>query len=221
MQVINEVKRIKDDLGGTIDGEDNLARMILIEQAIDAANEIKDVVSRSYAFCDCIISIVEFARESSNEQALEQVDSLFEEITNKGAYVRAQAFYALALASFERESEAEEIILDAIRNTVLIKDDFDRRDAILDLATSAGDISFITNNTDLIETAIALSQKLTKGQKAYLYGYLSVILEGEEGISLMRDAVDIANEIKDPITRSKVFLELSNLFTSFNKKFEM
>ena len=44
------VRRIKDDLGKTIDEADNLAKMIMIEQGIDAAYEIEEPISRSYAF---------------------------------------------------------------------------------------------------------------------------------------------------------------------------
>jgi len=212
--------RSKDDIGKTVDKEDNLARMILIEQGIDAAYDIKEVVSRSYAFCDCILGIVEYAREVGQEDSLEKVPALFKEIVNKGAYVRAQSFYAVALASFEHEEEAESVLLEAIKNSTQIKDDFDRSDAILDIATAAGDISFLLERHELINTALGLSDNLTDGQKAYLYGYLSVILTGEESTSLMRKAVDIANSIKDPITKSKVYLELSTLSTNFNKKME-
>ena len=67
---------------------------------------------------------------------------------------------------------------------------------------------------------MGLAENLTEGQKAYLFGYLSVILTGDESTSLMRKAIDIANSIKDPITKSKVYLELSTLSTNFNKKFE-
>lgn len=215
------LKKIRDDLGGTIDSEDNLARMILIEQAIDAAHDIDEEISRSYAYCDCVIGIVEFAREGNNDHVLERVPLLLDKIMNTGAYVRAQSFYALALASFDRAEEANEILVDAIRNAVSIKDDFDRRDALLDIATTAADISLLTDNDEMINTALNLSDELTQGQKAYLYGYLSVILTGEEAVSLMREAVDLANEINDPITKSKVFLELSSLQSNFNRKFEL
>ncbi len=207
----------KDDLGKTVDQEDNLARMILIEQAVDAAYEIEDKVSRSYAFCDCIIGIIEYAREINKEDTMENIPSLFTEITNKGAYVRAQSFYAIALASFGHEDEAENILLEAIRNSIGIKDDFDRRDAMLDIATAAGDMSFLLDKKELITTALTLIENLTKAQKAYLYGYLSVILTDEESTSLMRKAVDVANSIRDPIARSKVYLELSSLSTTIDK----
>ncbi len=207
----------KDDLGKTVDQEDNLARMILIEQAVDAAYEIEDKVSRSYAFCDCIIGIIEYAREINKEDTMEKIPTLFTEITNKGAYVRAQSFYAIALASFGHEDESENILLEAIRNSIGIKDDFDRRDAMLDIATAAGDMSFLLDKTELITTALTLIENLTKAQKAYLYGYLSVILTDEESTSLMRKAVDVANSIRDPIARSKVYLELSSLSTTIDK----
>ncbi|MHA1555888.1 MAG: hypothetical protein ACTSPM_03040 [Candidatus Heimdallarchaeota archaeon] len=207
----------KDDLGKTVDQEDNLARMILIEQAVDAAYEIEDKVSRSYAFCDCIIGIIEYAREINKEDTMEKIPTLFTEITNKGAYVRAQSFYAIALASFGHEDESENILLEAIRNSIGIKDDFDRRDAMLDIATAAGDMSFILDKNELITTALTLIENLTKAQKAYLYGYLSVILTDEESTSLMRKAVDVANSIRDPIARSKVYLELSSLSTTIDK----
>jgi len=207
----------KDDLGKTVDQEDNLARMILIEQAVDAAYEIEDKVSRSYAFCDCIIGIIEYAREINKEDTMEKIPTLFTEITNKGAYVRAQSFYAIALASFGHEDESENILLEAIRNSIGIKDDFDRRDAMLDIATAAGDMSFILDKNELITTALTLIENLTKAQKAYLYGYLSVILTDEESTSLMRKAVDVANSIRDPIARSKVYLELSSLSTIIDK----
>ncbi|MHA1461787.1 MAG: hypothetical protein ACTSQ0_01820 [Candidatus Heimdallarchaeota archaeon] len=207
----------KDDLGKTVDQEDNLARMILIEQAVDAAYEIEDKVSRSYAFCDCIIGIIEYAREINKEDTMEKIPTLFTEITNKGAYVRAQSFYAIALASFGHEDESENILLEAIRNSIGIKDDFDRRDAMLDIATAAGDMSFILDKNELITTALTLIENLTKAQKAYLYGYLSVVLTDEESTSLMRKAVDVANSIRDPIARSKVYLELSSLSTIIDK----
>lgn len=217
---MNNKVQNKDDLGKTVDQEDNLARMILIEQAVDAAYEIEEEVSRSYAFCDCIIGIIEYAREISKEDTLEKIPALFTEITNQGAYVRAQSFYAIALASFEHEEEAESILLEAIRNSTKIKDEFDRRDAILDIATAAGDISFLIDKSELITTALALTENLTKAQKAYLYGYLSVILSDEERTSLIRKAVDVANSIRDPIARSKVFLELSSLSTTIDKTYE-
>ncbi len=210
----------KDDLGKTVDQEDNLARMILIEQAVDAAFEIEDKVSRSYAFCDCIIGIIEYAREINKEDTLEKIPALFTEIDNKGAYVRAQSFYAIALASFGYEDEAENILLEAIKNSTKIKDDFDRRDAILDITTAAGDMSFLLEKSELIVTALNLAENLAKAQKAYLYGYLSVILSGEESTSLIRKAVDVANSIRDPIARSKVYLELSSLSTNLEKTFE-
>lgn len=214
------MKKIKDDLGGTIDSEDNLAKMILIESSIDAAEEIDEEISKSYAFCDCIIGIVEFAREVNNDEVLGRVPLLLEKIKNTGALVRALSYYAISLASFDRGEEAEEILFDAIRKTTMIKDDFDRRDALLDLATSAADLSVLLNNNDFIDTALNLSEELTKGQKSYLYGYLSMLITGEESISLMREAVDLANDIDDPITRSKVFLELSSLQSNIDKKFE-
>ncbi|MHA1367295.1 MAG: hypothetical protein ACTSP5_12915, partial [Candidatus Heimdallarchaeota archaeon] len=59
-----------------------------------------------------------------------------------------------------------------------------------------------------------------KGQIAYLYGYLANILDGEESKSLMREAVEIAGKVKDPIIRSKVFLELAGLMSNFKQKYE-
>lgn len=217
------MKKTKDDLGSTIDGEDNLARMILIEQAIDAAYEIDEDISRSYAFCDCIIGVVEFARESNNEEVLQRVHPLLEEINNKGAYVRAQSAYSLVIASFGRIEESIQVLEEAIKNAQLIKDDFDKRDALLDLATSAADIALIADNTNLTEIALTLANELTKGQRAYLYGYLSTLKneDDEESKSLMREAVSIADEISDPITRSKVFLELASLFSNEPSKYEM
>lgn len=218
---VSNTKKYKDDIGRTIDGEDNLAKMILIEQAIDASFEIDEEVSRSYAFCDCIISIVEFARESHNEETLERVKSLFKEIINNGAYVRAQSYYALGLASFGRIEEAETLIAEAIENTTLIKDDFDKRDAILDIATTVADLSIIADKPEFIELALDLAVELTKGQKAYLYGYLSTVISDEKrSKTLMRKAVEIVDKIRDPITKSKVFLELSNLITNLDNNFE-
>ncbi|MHA1125661.1 MAG: hypothetical protein ACTSO7_08470 [Candidatus Heimdallarchaeota archaeon] len=214
------MKRTKDDIGSTIDGEDNLAKMIMIEQAIDSAEEITDNVSQSYAFCDCVIAIVELARETSNQEALEGVKPLLKKIVNTGANVRAQSYYAIALASFNSGEEAQAILQKAIKRSFEIKDDFDRRDAILDIATAAGDISFLNENKAMIETALNLSSHITKGQMAYLYGYLSNILEGEESKALMREAVEMAGNIKDPITRSKVFLELASLLSNFKQKYE-
>jgi len=113
------MKRTKDDIGSTIDGEDNLAKMIMIEQAIDSAEEITEEVSRSYAFCDsrsyafcdCVITIVELARETNNKDALEGVKPLLKKIENISAYVRAQSYYAIALASFNEGEEAQAILL--------------------------------------------------------------------------------------------------------------
>ena len=214
------MKRTKDDIGSTIDGEDNLAKMIMIEQAIDSAEEITEEISRSYAFCDCVIAIVELARETGNQDALEGVKSLLKKIENTGAYVRAQSYYAIALAAFDSGEEAQAILQRAIKKSFQIKDDFDRKDAILDIATAAGDISFLNENKAMIETALNLSPHLTKGQIAYLYGYLANILEGEESKSLMGEAVELAGNIKDPITRSKVFLELASLLSNYKQKYE-
>ncbi|MGC9778281.1 MAG: hypothetical protein HZR80_03475 [Candidatus Heimdallarchaeota archaeon] len=211
------MKKIRDDIGKTIDSEDNLPKMILIEQAIDSAYEIEEPVSRSYAFCDCIIAILEFARETSNEETLEGIIPLLDQINNKGAYARAKCYLAVVLASFNKTDEAEDALLDAINYATEIRDDFDRRDAFLDIATSLGDISFMQNKRKLLDMSLHFSDQLTQGQKAYLLGYLSTIISDEDGIALMRDAIEIANKIKDPITRSKVFLELSSLLTNFNK----
>ncbi len=211
------MKKIRDDIGKTIDSEDNLPKMILIEQAIDSAYEIEEPVSRSYAFCDCIIAILEFARETSNEETLERIVPLLDQINNKGAYARAKCYLAVVLASFNRTDEAEDALLEAINYATEIRDDFDRRDAFLDIATSLGDISFMQNKRKLLDMSLHFSDQLTQGQKAYLFGYLSTIISDEDGIALMRDAIEIANKIKDPITRSKVFLELSGLLTNFNK----
>jgi len=214
------MKRTKDDIGSTIDGEDNLAKMIMIEQAIDSAEQIAEEVSQSYAFCDCIIAIVELARETGNQDALDGVKSLLRKTKNIGAHVRAQSYFAIALASFNFSEEAKEILQKAIKKSFQIEDDFDRRDAILDIATAAGDISFLNENKSMLETALNLSTHLTKGQTAYLYGYLANIIEGEESKFLMREAVTIAGNIPDPSTRSKVFLELANLLSNFKQKYE-
>lgn len=214
-KVKNQVKRTKDDIGNTIDGEDNLAKMIMIEQAIESAEEIRDKISRSYAFCDCIITIVELARETNDKEALDGVEPLLEKIDIKAAYVRAQSYNAIALASFNEGDEAEAILQRAIKKSFEIKDEFVRRDAIMDIATAAGDISFLAENKTFIEMAVNLSTHLTKGQTAYLYGYLANILDGEESKSLMREAVEIAREVKDPVTRSKAFLELAGLMSKY------
>lgn len=210
------MKKIKDDIGKTVDSEDNLPKMILIEQAIDSSYEISEPISRSYAFCDCIIAILEFARETNNEETLERIGPLIDQIINKGAYARAKCYLAVVLASFNKVDEAEEALLDAINHATEIRDDFDRRDAFLDIATSLGDISFIQNKRKLLDMSLHFSDQLTQGQKAYLYGYLSAILPDEDGKSLMREAIEIANNIKDPITKSKVLLELSSLLTNYN-----
>ena len=212
--------RRKDDLGKTVDTEDNLARMILIEQGIDVAYEIKDKISRSYAFCDCIIGIVEYAREVSEEDSLEKIPSLLEEIEDTGAYVRAQSYYAFALASFDHEDEAENILMNAIKKTTKIRDEFDRRDAVLDAAIAATDLSFLLEKSELVDIALNLAEQLTKGQKAYLYGYIASTLPEEEGASLLGTAIEIANSINDPTTKCKAYLELSTLSSTFNKKFE-
>ncbi|MHA1212074.1 MAG: hypothetical protein ACTSSH_06400, partial [Candidatus Heimdallarchaeota archaeon] len=216
-----KMKRIRDDLGSTIDGEDNLAKMIMIEQAIDAACEIEEPVSKSYAYSDCILAILEFSREVNNETNLERVEALLEQVTNKGAKARTLSYLAVVQASFGHEEKAESSILEAIKTTALIKDDFDRRDALLDIATSAGDLFFLLNKRAMFDTALSFSDRLTRGQKAYLYGYLASLLTDKEGTSLMRQALEVAETIKDPITRSKVFLELASLLTNFQKKLDV
>ena len=218
--MIVKLKRIKDDIESTIDAEDNLQKMILIEQAIDAAYEIEERISRSYAFCDCVIAILEFARETNNEKTIERIHPLLEEITNKGAFARALSYLSVVLASFNKETEAEEALLEAIKNTDLIKDDFDRRDALLDIATSAGDIFYISNKRKMLDLAYDFAEQLTSGQKAYLYGYIATLLPEEEGAQVMRTAIEIADQITDPITRSKVFLELSGLLSNGSKDVE-
>ncbi len=205
------VRRIKDDLGKTIDEADNLAKMIMIEQAIDAAYEIDEPISRSYAFCDCIIAIAEFARETSSYETLERTQPLLEQITNRGATARALCYLAVVLSSLGSEDEAEKALLDAIKYASEIRDDFDRRDALLEIATSAADMSFLLNKPKFINLGLQFQDQLTDGQKAYLFGYLSTILPTEEGTQLFREAMNIANQIKDPITRSKVYLELASL----------
>ena len=207
----------KDDFDRTIDKEDNLTKMILIEQAIDTSFEIDDEISRSYAFCDCVMAIVEFAKETANEAPLERIKELLEQIHNKGAYVRALAYYALGLASFEHEEEASEYLALAIEFAHKIKDDFDRRDAFLEIATTAADISFLTDEKEIINLPLKIAEYLTNGQKAYLLGYLSTILDEPESESLMNEAKSIANKIKDPITKSKVLLELASLLTNYRK----
>ena len=214
------VRRIRDDLGRTVDAEDNLAKMIMIEQAIDAAYEIDEPISRSYAFCDCIIAISEFARETSNFETLERTQPLLEQITNKRATAIALSYLAIVLSALTHEEEAEKAILDAIKYASEIRDDFDRRDALFDIATSAADMSFLLNKRRLVNLGLQFQDQLTNGQKAYLYGYLSTVLQSEEGTQLMREAMSIANQIKDPITRSKVSLELATLLTSHTKPLE-
>lgn len=205
------VKHIKDDLGSTVDSEDNVVRMILIEQAVDAALEIEEPVSRSYAISDCILAILDFARETSNEALMARVETLLEEITNKGAQARTLSYIAVVLASFGQEIEAEKSITKAIQIASEIKDDFDRRDAFLDIATSAGDIFYLTTDEGQLEDALQFADQLTKGQRAYLFGYLASLLPRQKGAELLKEALKIADEITDPITRSKVYLELANL----------
>ncbi|MBN1331143.1 MAG: hypothetical protein JXA54_16850 [Candidatus Heimdallarchaeota archaeon] len=192
----------------------------MIEQAIDAAYEIDEIVSRSYAFSDCVLAILDFARETHNEATLERVESLLEQVANKGAYTRSLSYFAVALAFFGYEERAEETILKAIKTAALIRDDFDRRDALLDIATSAGDISFLLTDRNMIEKALSFSEQLTEGQKAYLFGYLSTLVSEDESTILMQNALEIAEQIDDPITRSKVFLELSNLLSGPEEKSE-
>jgi hypothetical protein len=215
--VKSNVRRIKDDIGKTIDEADNLAKMIMIEQAIDAAYEIDEPISRSYAFCDCIIAIAEFARESNSYETLERTQPLLEQITNRGATARALSYLAVVLSSLGNEDEAEKAILDSIKYASEIRDDFDRRDALLEIATAAADMSFLLNKRKLVNLGLQFQDQLTKGQKAYLFGYLATILPSEEGTQLMREAMNIANQIRDPITRSKVSLELAALLTGFTK----
>lgn len=215
------MKRYKDDLGNTIDAEDNLTKMILIEQAIDAANKINEIVSRSYAYYDCLTAILDFARESSNETILNRVDSILDEIKNKGAHARALSYLAVILATFNRGELAEETLIEAMNISSQVKDDFDRRDAFLDIATSAADIFFLLNKRKMLDTALNLAEQLTIAQKVYLFGYITTVLPEEEGILLMNNAMELADTINDPITQSKVYLELANLVTTFQKRLEM
>ncbi len=192
----------------------------MIEQAIDAAYEIDEIVSRSYAFSDCILAILDFARETHNEATIPRVEILLEQVANKGAYARSLSYYAVALAFFGHEEQAEKTIFEAIKTTALIRDDFDRRDALLDIATSIGDISFLLTDRHLLEKALSFSEQLTDGQKAYLFGYLSTLVSEEESTILMQNALGIAEQITDPITKSKVFLELANLLSNPEEKNE-
>ncbi len=215
------MKKFQDDLGSTIDAEDNLTKMILIEQAIDAANKINEIVSRSYAYYDCLTAILDFARESNNEGILNRVDSILKEIKNKGAHARALSYLAVIFATFNREELAEETLKEAINTSSLVKDDFDRRDAFLDIATSAADIFFLLNKQKMLDTALNLAEQLTIAQKVYLFGYIATVLPEEEAIQLMNNAMELADTINDPITQSKVYLELANLVTTFQKRFEI
>ena len=115
------MKQFKDDLGSTIDAEDNLTKMILIEQAIDTAHSIIEPVSRSYAFYDCLTSVLDFARESNNFNLLDRSESILDEIDNKGAHARALSYLAVVLATFQREEHAEDTLIDAINTTTKIK----------------------------------------------------------------------------------------------------
>ncbi|NHJ40399.1 MAG: hypothetical protein FK731_10240 [Asgard group archaeon] len=215
------MKKFQDDLGSTIDAEDNLTKMILIEQAIDAANKSNEIVSRSYAYYDCLTAILDFARESNNEGILNRVDSILKEIKNKGAHARALSYLAVIFATFNREELAEETLKEAIKTSSLVKDDFDRRDAFLDIATSAADIFFLLNKQKMLDTALNLAEQLTIAQKVYLFGYIATVLPEEEAIQLMNNAMELADTINDPITQSKVYLELANLVTTFQKRFEI
>jgi hypothetical protein len=215
------VKRTKDDLGSTIDAEDNLTKMILIEQAIDAAHQIHEPVSRSYALYDCLTMVLDFAREVSNENLLSLCNSILEEIQNKGAQARALSYLAVVLATFQKVELAEDTLMEAINTTALVRDDFDRRDAFLDIATSAADIFFLLNKRKMIDIAINLAEHLTIAQKAYLFGYLSTVLPDREGKQFLTNSLELAESIHNPITRSKVFLELASLVTTFQKRLEM
>ena len=210
------MQRIKDDLGSTVKAEDNLPRMIMIEQAIDAAYEIKGEVSKSYAFCDIIMAITDFARETNNASALEMIKKLLREIKNRGAKVRALCYYAVTLADFDHGKEAEKILIRALNLAIHIQDDFDRRDALLEIATAAGDLSFILDKPGLVQIALGLEDQLIKGQQSYLKGYLSQIVKGSKRLELIREATSIAESIEDPIARSKAFLDLANLLTNID-----
>lgn len=214
--MINLVKRVKDDIGHIVDSEDNIARMILLEQAIDAAYEIDESVSRSYAFFDCVIAIFDYIRETSNQDLLERIPPLLDEISNKGAYSRAMSYKAVVYASFEREEEALEALRIAIETAVRIKDEFDRQDALLDAATSTMDISYLLQKKSLVDQALSFADQLTNGQKAYLLGYMSTILPEGEGKFLMNEAIKIVNEIQDPITKSKIYIELATLMSNLD-----
>ena len=141
-------------------------------------------------------------------------------LTINPADIEARVNLVFLLFQQKKWEEAEKALLDAIRYASEIKDDFDRRDALLDIATSAADMSFLLNKRKLVNLGLQFQDQLTQGQKAYLFGYLSTVLPSEEGTQLMREAMNIANQIKDPITRSKVSLELATLLTSFTKPHE-
>ncbi|MBD3189864.1 MAG: hypothetical protein GF308_04435 [Candidatus Heimdallarchaeota archaeon] len=210
------MKRVKDDLGSIIDAEDNLPRMLLIEEAIDAALEIREEVAKSYALSDIITTITDLARETNNENALNRIEHLLEDITNLGAKVRAICYYSVALADFGYKEKAEQMLIKALNLSVRIKDDFDQRDAFLEVATAAADLAFLLGRRDLIKLAKGLAEQLTKEQIVYLKGYLAQTVPAEEGLALFREAITTGESIENPISRSKAFLDLANLLASFD-----
>lgn len=210
------MKRVKDDLGSIIDAEDNLPRMLLIEEAIDAALEIKEEVAKSYALSDIVTTITDLARETNNENALNRIEYLLEHIGNLGAKVRTLCYYSVALADFGYEEKSEQMLIQALNLSVRIKDDFDQRDAFLEVATAAADLSFLLGKRELIKLAKGLADELTKEQIVYLKGYLAQILPSEESLILFREAISLGESIENPISRSKAFLDLANVLASFD-----
>jgi hypothetical protein len=210
------MKLSEDDSGKTIDESDNLPRMILIEQAIDAAYEIEETISQSYALCDCVLAITEYARETEDTSVFNEVQILIHDIANIGAKVRANCYYALALASFDFTQEAEKRLKTALDAAWRIKDDFDRKDAFLEISTTMIDVAFLQSSEKLVGDALSLLEELADEQKAYLLAHLSSVVDDSDRKSaLLQEAIALAESITDPIIRSKTFLELTSLLTNF------
>jgi hypothetical protein len=210
------MKRFSDDLGSTIDEQDNLLQMFLIEQAIEAAYQITDDVSRSFALSDCVATICDFAQEKDNgKDYLEFVSSLLSKIDNTEARIRAFCSYASALAFFGENDIAEKKIKEALSLLPTIRDDFSYRDALFELLTTITEIGFLIENPSLLTESLLLFNSLSQGQQAYIKAYLSTFTEGEEKRKLLKEALTQAAEIPTPSHRSKVLLELAALLVDY------
>ncbi|MEA2071415.1 MAG: hypothetical protein U9O98_09005 [Asgard group archaeon] len=205
------LKLSKDDLGKIIDDEDNLHRMVFLEQAIDAAYKIDDKINRSFSLNDCVIALSEFAQETEAIESLERIPLIIEHIENIGAKSRAKSSYAIALASFDKHLQSKNELTEAINLSSKITDEFEYRDTLFEIIVAFIDSSLLLEDTDLLHKINEIILSLSKGQQAYIHVYLAVMVPNLDINEHLRKAIKLAESIEDPISRSKVFLELSSL----------